>query len=310
MTEAHVRPATYTRFSERIRDRYRGRRGFLRSRALRVHRRPVRLAAAAIERGRPGGPITRRQFVLQIHLRTLAWPPGIGRHGTSPDGKRRETLLMLGGLSTPSHTPFSQVNQRLVTSPVGGRAIASPPIAPTARTIAGRFTGASESLRERVPGLLAPPRSSGPPQTTPSKPPALVGRSGALHEPGRAANVPVRAIRTVDAVVVRRPLVHAARPPSPDVAGVRYHAPRTGPSLVQRDNASPLYSRPAMRSFAMPPDVPSPHDAPPVPRAAQSRPPEVRIPLPPPPLDLERLTEDVYHHLQRRMRIERERRGL
>jgi hypothetical protein len=64
-----------------------------------------------------------------------------------------------------------------------------------------------------------------------------------------------------------------------------------------------------MRSFAIPPAVPSPHDAPPVPRAAQSLPPEVRTP-PAPPVDLERLTEDVYHHLQRRMRIERERRGL
>jgi hypothetical protein len=30
----------------------------------------------------------------------------------------------------------------------------------------------------------------------------------------------------------------------------------------------------------------------------------------PPPIDIGRLSEDVYHHIQRRMRIERERRGL
>jgi len=78
---------------------------------------------------------------------------------------------------------------------------------------------------------------------------------------------------------------------------------------VQGYSAPPLYVRPVTRSLAIPPAGPSSHDAPPEPRAAQALPPEIRIPTPP-PIDLERLTEDVYHHLQRRMRIERERRGL
>jgi hypothetical protein len=65
----------------------------------------------------------------------------------------------------------------------------------------------------------------------------------------------------------------------------------------------PLYALPVPRSFA------AQQQAPVAPTLVA--PPVMPSPPPaPPPIDVARLTEDVYHHLQRRIRIERERRGL
>lgn len=72
---------------------------------------------------------------------------------------------------------------------------------------------------------------------------------------------------------------------------------------------SPLYAQPAARSFANYPAATTAQQAPaPEQRAAPSPPAHVQALQP--QIDLERLTEDVYQHLQRKIRIERERRGL
>ena len=78
-------------------------------------------------------------------------------------------------------------------------------------------------------------------------------------------------------------------------------APR---ALIAESDRRPLYSQPVPRSFAA-----HPQQAPVSPTVVT--PPVMPPPPPAPPqIDVARLTEDVYHHLQRRVRIERERRGL
>ena len=71
---------------------------------------------------------------------------------------------------------------------------------------------------------------------------------------------------------------------------------------------STLYAQPASRSLAVAPAGAQAPPASPEPRSMQAPPPPV--PSPPPPIDVGQLSEDVYQHIQRRIRIERERRGL
>jgi hypothetical protein len=71
---------------------------------------------------------------------------------------------------------------------------------------------------------------------------------------------------------------------------------------------SSLYALPVARSFSNPPVATTAQTAPPPePRPA---PPMSRTQAVQPQIDVARLSEDVYQHIQRRMRIERERRGL
>ena len=80
------------------------------------------------------------------------------------------------------------------------------------------------------------------------------------------------------------------------------------PSVVE-GMRSPLYAQPAARSFANHPAVTTAQQAPaPEQRSAQSPPAHAQALQP--QIDLGRLSEDVYQHIQRKIRIERERRGL
>ncbi|MDQ3773294.1 MAG: hypothetical protein M3461_02400 [Pseudomonadota bacterium] len=80
------------------------------------------------------------------------------------------------------------------------------------------------------------------------------------------------------------------------------------PSVVE-GMRSPLYAQPAARSFANHPAVTTAQQAPaPEQRSAPSPPAHVQALQP--QIDLGRLSEDVYQHIQRKIRIERERRGL
>jgi hypothetical protein len=88
------------------------------------------------------------------------------------------------------------------------------------------------------------------------------------------------------------------------LALLREATQRASQSLMTATDRAPLYPQPVPRSFAAPP-----RQAPAAPTVVA--PPVMPSPAPAPPtIDVGRLTEDVYHHLQRRIRIERERRGL
>jgi hypothetical protein len=70
----------------------------------------------------------------------------------------------------------------------------------------------------------------------------------------------------------------------------------------------PLFAQPAMRSLATPPAASATIPAAPGPAVAA----HTTSPLPPllpPQIDVERLSDEVYRHIQRKVRIERERRG-
>jgi hypothetical protein len=88
------------------------------------------------------------------------------------------------------------------------------------------------------------------------------------------------------------------------VAASRQGTEAAAGTLNGETGRQPLYSQPVPRRFTAQPQ-PAPV-APTVVTAPVTPPP----PASPPPIDVARLTEDVYHHLQRRIRIERERRGL
>jgi hypothetical protein len=69
-----------------------------------------------------------------------------------------------------------------------------------------------------------------------------------------------------------------------------------------------LFARAVTRDFAMPPAAAVPLSAPVVERPSATVP--SMAPPSHPPIDLGRLSEDVYQYIQRKARIERERRGL
>lgn len=79
-------------------------------------------------------------------------------------------------------------------------------------------------------------------------------------------------------------------------------------AIRQRDERSTLYAQPASRSLAVAPVAAQAQPAPPEPRSTPVPAPPVQ--MLPPPIDVGQLSEDVYQHIQRRIRIERERRGL
>ena len=90
--------------------------------------------------------------------------------------------------------------------------------------------------------------------------------------------------------------------------------PTWGPSRREHrpsaeDARAPLYSQPVARSFALAPAATAAPAAPtPVPTSALRPPPPREVVQP--AIDVERLSEDVYRHMQRKIRIERERRGF
>ena len=70
-----------------------------------------------------------------------------------------------------------------------------------------------------------------------------------------------------------------------------------------------LYALPAWRNFVSAP-ANSQNKAPSSQEKASPAPQFSNVPPPPPPLDIGRLSEEVYRHIQRKIRVERERRGL
>jgi hypothetical protein len=114
-------------------------------------------------------------------------------------------------------------------------------------------------------------------------------------------------------------LRHDSRRPVAGAASAAPRAWRRANAAVTTDRpAGPdrrpvLYAQPASRSFAAPPTVDTGHRAPPT-ATPPPPPPPPSVPRPAPALhtqiDVPRLTEEVYRHLQRKIRIERERRGL
>ena len=80
------------------------------------------------------------------------------------------------------------------------------------------------------------------------------------------------------------------------------------PSVVE-GMRSPLYAQPAARSFANHPAATTAQQAP-APERRTAPPPPAHVQALQPQIDLGRLSEDVYQHIQRKIRIERERRGL
>ena len=80
------------------------------------------------------------------------------------------------------------------------------------------------------------------------------------------------------------------------------------PSTVTAPN-QPLYAQSVSRTFAAQPQH---GDAAQVQTHHQPPPPPARVsaPTPPPPLDIARLSDEVYRHIQQKIRVDRERRGL
>jgi hypothetical protein len=103
-----------------------------------------------------------------------------------------------------------------------------------------------------------------------------------------------------------RESARAGSPPAPVMTTLtRTHLRESTPgALMAAADRPPLYANQVPRNFAA-----HPQQAPAAPAVVA---PPVMPPSPPapPPIDVARLSEDVYHHLQRRIRIERERRGL
>lgn len=91
-------------------------------------------------------------------------------------------------------------------------------------------------------------------------------------------------------------------------------SPDWGPSRREHrhsdgDARAPLYAQPVARSFALPPAATTAPAAPSSAPAVELRPPPQRDVVQP-AIDLGQLSEDVYQYIQRKVRIERERRGL
>jgi hypothetical protein len=70
-----------------------------------------------------------------------------------------------------------------------------------------------------------------------------------------------------------------------------------------------LYAQPVGRSFANHPAATTVQQAP-TPEQRSASPSPAHVQALQPQIDLGRLSEDVYQHIQRKIRIERERRGL
>ena len=152
------------------------------------------------------------------------------------------------------------------------------------------------------------------------------GRSEASRDVTRAAGVTnrewVAVSRTPPADRVRELAARAVSPASAGVASPRAISAPFRPVVttairpagdVRRGDTSrpaeglrqPLYAQPAARNLSSATAPVAPQMAPEIRPAA---PPQVQAVQP--PFDLQRLSEDVYQHIQRRIRIERERRGL
>lgn len=133
---------------------------------------------------------------------------------------------------------------------------------------------------------------------------ARANDTGDPHGPPWSRSAPTSAVRRAVSAPFHPVLMAAAR-------SSRRPVQRRGegrPSVME-GMRSPLYAQPAARSFANYPAATTAQQAPaPEQRAAPSPPAHVQALQP--QIDLERLTEDVYQHLQRKIRIERERRGL
>lgn len=127
-----------------------------------------------------------------------------------------------------------------------------------------------------------------------ARPPARVLASDHVEPPDRASGRPAtsRAHRTG---------VPAPFPP------VLVTSPRSSPGWPRHERSS-LYAQPAARSLAVAPAASPAQPAPPEPRSTERSAPPVQAL--PPAIDVGQLSEDVYQHIQRRIRIERERRGL
>ena len=103
---------------------------------------------------------------------------------------------------------------------------------------------------------------------------------------------------------------HAARVLAPSASPSQTVRPRdTRAASAAESIRVPLYTQPVARAFA---SQPTPAAAPPpTPAIQRAEPPSpVRAQQMQPQIDIGRLTEDVYQHMQRKIRIERERRGL
>ena len=170
-----------------------------------------------------------------------------------------------------------------------------------------------ETVRRRHDAPFhSPPRASSTPRPGGEPSLFLAGsrsiRSRTTETVNRSVTVSSRALSTgamgVPVTASLRPALTVAAQSSHRELEDRRHRPS-----VVGETRSRLYAQPAVRSFAVHPAVDTPK---PATVTAEQR------PVPPPPvaaavqpqIDLARLTEDVYHHIQRKIRIERERRGL
>lgn len=317
--------------------------GALWQRILRRHAgiRPLvrpRVPLVLLRRPRARGPAAASPAATHVHPLTLAlhvqvaWPPlpdvhDLYRHLLTHTTERviarspRTPHVPPAGVFPVRHnassthrsarTPFATLHERVPSEPRGS-VLASPRLSSAAvhpRRLRQIAPAAPIGRRPTSPAWL--PRSvvtrSEAPRTISAPIPHALSVAGALAA-GRSA-VPYAAHAPLLRSIVRHQQMneHSTSPASPAPSGLDRVTLRS----VRRSSADAavaptmpsMYSAPATRTLAVQPRAAA-HEAV-APAVSIAHP----VAPPQPPIDVRRLSEDVYHHIQRRIRIDRERRG-
>jgi hypothetical protein len=293
---------------------------------------------ARLSNGKAPSYVVSYRLALHVHL---AWPAWLGSarashsHEAAPRQSRHLAMARLpfAGVPRLAYGSASRGSNVVASASIPARGHGAPPLAPDRRGDIARVA-TTEPPRTHVTrqGLRPKGMETAPPQPPPDVATFTdVSRTVALRDQAFGLVAP-RWAAGVLGLLGRRSGVSTDRLGSPSSATLRWHTPLArfdqravmaprdltrrvgrpddgGPSWM-RGVRSQLYGEAVPRSFA---NQPRTHSADPVlarehrPDVPASRP---RESAPQPPIDLGKLSEEVYRHIQRKIRIERERRGL
>jgi hypothetical protein len=285
------------------------------------------------EAARPPAPhqISHQHVAVHVHL---SWPGWLGPSRTATDSAAqpaiaRTVFRRTAGRLSPS-AMATHISPGLVTADLAGPPSIAARVQPSREATAAAASPAVVRPDARATDSLRPRGSPG--STTARRifartlverrQTAIVRASGTAIASASPHRRPA-AGETGRAVGRRAPTGHVA------VEARRREPARLAPAPVRQLPAQQVapgiatstvapatvvagsFPRPVSRTFAMPaPDRPAtgsqPHPVASAPTASSPAP----RPAAQPPLDVARLSEDVYRHIQRRLRIERERQGL
>jgi hypothetical protein len=198
-----------------------------------------------------------------------------------------------------------------------------PPLAVSLRPVVGRRH--ASAVTEPPPSV---PRSARAPRFATAEAPREHQRAAtettmvtrrARHVGGVVTPVTVRRMVAATSLRVRPAVRVAAQPPAVQRAQAVDQATATDRTFVSSAIGHGFHGEPVMRTFAVPPVPPAsrpdtagrPESARREMARSQGQMAASRSTFPAlPPAELARLSEEVYRHIERRMRIERERRGI